>query len=146
MNAKTVLLSPAEQSAFRDRLIHVLTDYDRKQSTRKHYNRHALGIYFQRVDDICADIAAGADPRAAIVAGFTGSLLSAVLRGMKLEKPTDSEWKGEGSVCYNPVARDDSDPNDPHVHSLAAREHYDQTQSDIPAADTAADLIEPDRD
>ncbi len=98
-------LSPVELAAFRDRLIHVLTDHDRKQSTKKYYNRNALGIYFGRADDICNDIANGAKPREAICAGFTDRLLAAVLRGMALESPSASECKGVGNAWhYVPAA------------------------------------------
>ncbi len=89
-----------ELSAFKSHLIHVLTDYDRKQSTKKHYNRYALGIYFQRADDICADIEKGAEPRQAICAGLTGSVLAFVLRGMKLPAATDDERSGIGQALY----------------------------------------------
>ncbi len=93
-------MNTTELAQFKARLIHVLTDYDRKQSTKKHYNRYALGIYFQRADDICADIEKGADPRQAICAGFTGSGLAAVLRGMKLDSPTDAECRGTGNAWH----------------------------------------------
>jgi hypothetical protein len=81
-------------------LIHALTRYDAKQSTKRHYNRNALGIYFQRVDDIMADIERGADVRQAICAGFTGSVLAACLRALDLPKATDDEWAGHSAVMH----------------------------------------------
>ena len=32
-------------------LVMALTEYDRKQSTKKHYNPYALGIYFQALNE-----------------------------------------------------------------------------------------------
>lgn len=86
----------------KDKLVHALTEYDRKQSTKRGYNRHALGIYFQRIDEVCADIENGAEPRAAIMAGFSGRVADACLRALGLPLSTDSESRG-GSWCYAPV-------------------------------------------
>lgn len=93
-------MNATELASFKARLISAFTQYDQKQSTRAHYNRNALGIYFQRADDICADIAKGADPRAAICAGLTDRLLNFVLRKMNLTAPTNAECRGEGSAWH----------------------------------------------
>lgn len=87
----------------RDTLIHAVTAYDRKESTKKGHNRNALGIYFQRVDDICADIANGADPRAAIVAGFSGRLADVCLKACNLPRYTREDAFG-GPICYTPAS------------------------------------------
>jgi hypothetical protein len=63
-----------------ENLIHAATVYDRRQSHGKRYNAYALGQYMLRVDEVLADVAAGAKPRDAIVAGFSGPLRSAMLK------------------------------------------------------------------
>ena len=68
----------------KDKILHAVTGFDRRASTRKGHNPHALGIYFQRVDEICADIDKGADPRAAIMAGFSGRVADACLKALNL--------------------------------------------------------------
>ena len=87
----------------RDTLIHAVTRYDANESTKRGHNRNALGIYFTRVDDICADIENGADPRAAIVAGFSGRLANACLRACNLSAYTREDALG-GPVCYTPAS------------------------------------------
>jgi hypothetical protein len=66
---------------------------------------YALPQYLERVSEIMDDIAAGADPRSAISAGFTGTLLSAVMRKLKMNSPTREEIQGIGSMVYTPVAK-----------------------------------------
>lgn len=78
----------------KDKLIHTLTAYDQKQSTKRGYNPYALGQYFQRIDEIIADIDAGAAPRQAIIAGFSGRLADACLRAVGLPASTDQENRG----------------------------------------------------
>lgn len=95
MNNPKTTASPTEP--IKDKLIHAVTDYDRKQSTKPGHNPYALGIYFERVDAICADIDAGADPRAAIVAGFTGRLVASCLRELGLPPWT----KADASISWD---------------------------------------------
>lgn len=83
-------------------LVHVLTEYDRKQSKKKSYNYNALGLYFQRLEDVEKDIAAGADVRAAIVAGFSGRLADTCLRSLGL--PITTKEEAFGGMTYKPVA------------------------------------------
>jgi hypothetical protein len=80
-----------------------LTEYDRKESTKKHHNPYALGIYFERADDVSADVDAGADLRAAIVAGFTGRLCDFLLKKFGLSLLTKDESFGSG--VYKPVKK-----------------------------------------
>lgn len=84
-------------------LIHAVTRYDEKESKKKSYNPHALGIYFERVDEVISDIEAGADVRAAVVAGFSGRLADACLRQLGLAITTREEAFGSG--IYKPVAK-----------------------------------------
>ena len=87
----------------RARLVHGATEYDRKQSAKRGWNPYALGIYLQRIDDIMVDIERGADPRSAIVAGFTDRLLDVMLKACGFEKGTVAECRGEGSITYQPT-------------------------------------------
>lgn len=88
----------------KDTLIHAVTEFDRRASTRKGHNPHALGIYFQRVDEICADIDNGADPRAAILAGFSGRVADACLKALNLPISTTEEARS-GRLYYSPVSK-----------------------------------------
>jgi hypothetical protein len=98
-------MNKQELAKLRFNLVSAVTDYDRKQSTKPSYNMYALPQYLERVSEIMDDIAAGADPRSAIAAGFTGTLLSSVMRKLKLNTPTREEIQGIGSAVYTPVAK-----------------------------------------
>jgi hypothetical protein len=88
----------------RSALIHAATRYDVRQSKGKRYNHYALPQYFARIDEICADIERGADPRAAIAAAFTGSLLNAMLKAIDATPATRDELTGLGKAwSYQPV-------------------------------------------
>lgn len=87
----------------KDKLISALTQYDEKQSKRKFYNPHALGIYFQRVDEVMADIERGATVRQALLAGFNDRLLDVCLKAVG-EKPFTKEEMYRQSVIYTPSA------------------------------------------
>jgi hypothetical protein len=88
----------------RTALVHAATRYDEKQSKKKFYNHYALAQYLRRIDDVCADLDAGADMRAAIVAGFTGPLLNAMLKAADLDKASRDEASGFGKAwTYQPV-------------------------------------------
>lgn len=100
-------MNPSDLPRIEHALTHALTQLDAKQSRRPHYNRNALGIYFQRKDDIMADLRAGADLRAALTAGLTGSTLAACLRAVGLPKASDDEWSGRtngGAWHYVPAS------------------------------------------
>lgn len=84
------------------KLVHAVTAYDRRQSTKKHYNHNALPQYFARIDEIIADVEAGADPRKAIIAGFLDRLQDSCLRACDLAIGTGDEQPR--SWCYEPVA------------------------------------------
>lgn len=89
-----------------------LTQFDAKELARtggsraKGYNPNALGIYFNRIADVIQDIEAGADPRAAIVAGFTGKVQAVCLKALDLNKQTENERTGAGmGMYYVPAAK-----------------------------------------
>lgn len=85
----------------KDKLIHAVTQYDRKQSTKRGYNPHALGIYFEWIDEVCADIERGAPIRESVMAGFNDRLLDVCLRALGLPACTEKEALN-GPVCYTP--------------------------------------------
>jgi len=89
-------------------LSHAVTQYDRQQLERSpaRHNIYALGHYLGRVHAIVADVERGAEPRAAILRGFTGALLRVALRAAKLPKATPDEARGDGRWCYEPVTPD----------------------------------------
>ncbi len=91
----------------RNTLAHAVTSYDRKQSTRRDYNHYALGQYLMRVDDVCRDIEAGANPFDAINAAFCGPLLRHVTKTIQKAHPDlapAAAPKDETSWTYRPVA------------------------------------------
>lgn len=87
---------------YRDKLATAVTTYDRKQFGKRSYNVWALGQYLERVAGVAADIDRGADPRAAILAGFSGALCNACLRGVCLPIATAAEQCGTG-FAYRPI-------------------------------------------
>lgn len=98
-------MNKQELARLRFNLVSAVTEYDRKQSTKPSYNMYALPQYLERVSEIMDDIAAGADPRAAISAGFTGTLVSSILRRLKMSGASEGEMSGMGSMVYEPVAK-----------------------------------------
>lgn len=95
-------LRKGDDVSIKDKLISALTQYDQRQSTRKFYNPHALGIYFERVDDVMRDIERGATPRQALLAGFNDRLLDVCLKAIG-EKPFTKEEMYSQSVVYTPA-------------------------------------------
>lgn len=89
----------------RSALVHAATRYDVRQSKGKRYNHYALAQYLRRIDEVCADIEAGATPRAAIIAAFTGSLQTAMLKAVHEAPGTRDDITGAGRVVYQPVAK-----------------------------------------
>ena len=80
----------SETKLLRHTLVHAVTRYDAKQSRKRGWNPYALPQYLERVEAIVEDVEAGADPAAAIQAGFLGTLATACLKAAKL-KPVDSK-------------------------------------------------------
>ena len=101
----------AYTSDIRKRLSEALEEYDDKQADKamssgkpRSWNPNALRIYLQQVNYIMDDIERGADPRSAITAGMTGSVLSYVLRKLKMRPPSRDEYTGAGRMVYRPVS------------------------------------------
>ncbi len=86
-----------------------VTRYDRLEAAkaarakRGYHNRYALGQYLLRVDDIVADVAAGATPRAAIIAGMDGRLRAACLKAIG-EPVTITPAEESGGLFYVPAS------------------------------------------
>ena len=72
----------------RYKLINAVTAYDRRQSTRKGYNRFALGMYMGSVNRIVEEVNAGESLRVAATHNFCGRLLDVVLRA--IDEPVSS--------------------------------------------------------
>jgi len=85
------------------KLLHAVTEYDRRESKKPSYNRYALPQYLARIAEIDADIQRGADVRRAIVAGFSGRLADRCLKAVGLDKTSDEEQRG--GWIYQPVAK-----------------------------------------
>ena len=79
-------------------LVHAVTEYDRKQSTRQGYNHYALGQYLMRIDDVEKDIAEGTPIRAALLNGFSGRLLDHLLKAVGEPKFTKDEMMAQPLV------------------------------------------------
>lgn len=75
----------------RHKLTHAVTEYDRKQSTRRGYNPYALSHYLGAVQQIETDVDAGADLRAAILDNLLGRLATAALKAVGLPALTLEE-------------------------------------------------------
>lgn len=84
-----------------DKLIAALMAYDRKQSTKRGYNPYALGIYFERAGQVCADIQGGKPVRKALLDGFSDRLLTVVLKAAGESDFTASE-STESPLAYTP--------------------------------------------
>jgi hypothetical protein len=73
------------------KLFNAVTEYDRKQSTKKFYNPYALAHYSRALAHVRAHVAAGADLRTAILNCFLGRLADVCLKALGLEKMSRDE-------------------------------------------------------
>lgn len=102
-------------TALRAKIVLALSEYDRKQAEaarknpRRHHSPYAIGIYLQRLDEVMADIDRGADPAAAISAGFEGPLLRTILRKAGLAEAPVRGATYLGCPVYAPVTPDPAD-------------------------------------
>jgi len=71
-----------ESLPIHDRIVHALTAYDRKQSTRKGYNVYALPLYFRALDEACEIVAGGASWENALTEVFEGPVLKAAMKAV----------------------------------------------------------------
>ncbi len=86
----------------RDKLVHAVTEWDRKQSTKRHYNPYGLGIMLERVDEVAYAIESGRDARIEIIAGFNDRLLDHVLRSVGFPIASVAEHQNSHPV-YTPT-------------------------------------------
>jgi len=86
------------------RLLHAVTEYDRKQEKRKGYNHYALAQYIGRLQEIEKDIAAGMSVREALVSGFNGRLLDILLKAAGEDSFNDSDHQG---ISYSPSVKEE---------------------------------------
>jgi hypothetical protein len=115
-------MTKQELAKLRFQLITAVTDYDRKDSTKRNYNIYALPQYFRRIDDILSDVESGADPRQAIAAGFIGTLQNFVLRKLKMSGSSTEEARGGGALYYKPVGK--RNPAEREIGSLPEQGKY----------------------
>lgn len=86
-------MTPEETARLSFKLTHAVTDYDRKQSTRKGYNAYALSHYLGACQEAMTRIEAGIPIRQALCHHFCGLLLDKVLKAVGEPKSTDSEQR-----------------------------------------------------
>jgi hypothetical protein len=75
-------MTTTEITTMKQKLVNALTDYDRKQSTRRSYNPHALALYFEALDDAMAAVERGCNIRKALADSFNDRVLDACLRAI----------------------------------------------------------------
>ncbi|MGB0108572.1 MAG: hypothetical protein WBP52_08725 [Terriglobales bacterium] len=75
-------------------LVNAVTEYDRKQSTRKHYNRYALAQYLAAVEDVTNAVNCGSTRRDALVSKLNGRLLDVCLKALNMDRSTREEQLG----------------------------------------------------
>lgn len=67
----------------RQKLVNALTDYDRKQSTKRGYNPHALALYFEALDECMSQYENGATIEHALSCRFNDRVLAACLKAVR---------------------------------------------------------------
>jgi hypothetical protein len=76
------------------KMLHAVTEYDRKQAPKPGYSIYALPQYLAAVQRITDDIADGHPTRQAILARLSGRLATAVLKSVGLPAITRHEARG----------------------------------------------------
>lgn len=84
-----------KQEKIADKLLHAVTAYDEKQSTKKSYNMWALPQYIGAINErVIPALESGVSLREAIRSGFCGRLLDVCLKAVGEPKSTDAEQRG----------------------------------------------------
>ncbi len=78
----------------RERLTHALTEWDRKQSTKRGYNPYALAQYLMAVDRVTNAMNCGVSVREALLDNFCDRLLNLCINTLNLDRATDAECRG----------------------------------------------------
>ncbi len=81
-------------SIYHHKLVHAVTEYDRKQMTKRGYNVYALAQYLEAVNAAEELIDKGVGTRRAFVECFNGRLLDVVLKSIGEPKQTIEEARG----------------------------------------------------
>jgi len=81
--------------ALHSQMAHIVTAYDIKESTKRSYNRYAIGMYLGAVQEVCAELKANPnlDTRKVIIAHFNGRLCDQILRGLGFNQQTKDELR-----------------------------------------------------
>lgn len=69
---------------YHSKLINIVTEYDRRQSTKKYYNHYALAQYCQAVSNTMEELSHGRSIEDALKACFCGALLRHIVRKLGL--------------------------------------------------------------
>jgi hypothetical protein len=82
----------AMAAQLRNKLLSILTEYDRRESKKKRYNPYALAHYCKGIQNVADAMADGAAIEDALLKGFCGSLLKHIAKklGLKVEY---SKWQ-----------------------------------------------------
>lgn len=83
------------------KIVNAVTTFDRKQSTKPHYNRYAIGMYLGAISEIAEDIENGSTLRQAIIGHYLGRLCDAVLRATGQATMSDSEARHGSSARWS---------------------------------------------
>jgi hypothetical protein len=83
-----------DNTLLRSAFVHAVTEYDRLESTRQHYNRFALAQYLEAIESAMSHIEKGADVRAVLVGHFTGRLLAKLLKVAQCSPMTRADALG----------------------------------------------------
>jgi|TARA_R110000787_G_scaffold258991_1_gene364211 hypothetical protein len=83
-------------------LVHAATQHDIKEARKKYHNIYALAQYLTRINEVEDNIAAGASVRAALIAGFSGRLLSCLLKAVG-EPPFSAKEVATQGYTYTPA-------------------------------------------
>lgn len=76
------------------KMMHAVTEYDRKQQGKPGYNIYALPQYLGAVQGITEDIEAGTDMRRAVLSHVSGRLATVVLKSLGMPAITPDEARG----------------------------------------------------
>jgi hypothetical protein len=83
------------QMTLHDKLVHAATEYDRKQSSRRGYNRWAFGQYLEAIERVDKSLEfEGVTVRQALVENFCGRLLDVLLKVAEETPSTRKEQMG----------------------------------------------------
>lgn len=73
------------------KIISAVTEYDRAESRKRFYNRHALALYLGAAQDAEAALSAGVPVRRAVLEAFNGRLADCILTACGEPKQTRAE-------------------------------------------------------